>query len=90
MPPLTPRQAVVALVESSAEFTGKKVWHVWPKLYDSFEAVTNTRWRVLAHNACQTTLDYLEEHEEIGMLMAYAQGYLSQDPKKKQPKEATT
>lgn len=83
MPPLTPRDAVVALVESSAEYTGKKVWEVWNKLYDSFEMTTNTRWRKLAHNACQTNLEYLEEQGEMGQLMAYAQGYLAQDPKKK-------
>ena len=83
MPPLTPRQAVCALIDSSSEFTGKPAWELWKSLYSAFEseAVTNTKWRVLAYNACQTPLDYLEENQKMGDLLSFARGFLPQKPK---------
>lgn len=76
---MTTRQALYALVEANA--TEKRpIPVIYSRLYDGFEEHTNTNWRRLAYNACQETLEYLEEKGELEALLAFARSSLTHKP----------
>lgn len=80
MTPLTPREAVCRLVETSADYTKKPVPRLWDELYGRFEYQKNHNYRRMAYVNGATTLDLIEEMGVMGELLAVAQGFLKQDP----------
>lgn len=76
MPPLTPRELLMSLVELSAAFTARSISQTWGRLYDHFEHLKNTSYRRMAYNEGATILDKVEEMGDLAELLAVAQGFL--------------
>lgn len=73
---MTERQAVVELIELSAQFTKQPIWALWRKLYDEFERVDGKAVYRVAHNTFRTELDTVEEEGWMPLLLARAQQFL--------------